>query len=155
MDDPQFDHSFQLIDVHIDHLLISGDENFKDDPQNIAHISVEHDIQWAFRFEEEELAVRFMVYIDGLNSESEELGVKLELGIVTYLGVEFLQDYVLYGKVEEGQPEYQVDPVLSKQVLDNLYPMIRGIVLERTRGALLGPILLPIQSLDHLIHRPT
>lgn len=145
------DQSFQLLDVHIEHLLISGSEAFKDDPSNPEQIRVDHELQWAFRFEEEELALRLMVYVDGLDDHGEALGAKLEIGIVSYLSVEFLKDYVIQEEAEEGKPEYRVDPILGRQLLNHVYPMIRGIVLERTRGALLGPVLLPYQDLEHLI----
>lgn len=145
------DQAFHLLDVHIEHLLITGNEAFKNDPNIPDQISVDHEIQWAFRFDEEELALRLMIYIEGLDGEGEALGVQFEIGIISYLAVEFLRDYVIQPEAEEGQPEYQVDPILSKQIIDHVYPMVRGIVLERTRGSLMGPVLLPFQDLEHLV----
>lgn len=145
------DQAFYLLDVHIEHLLITGNEAFKDDPNIPYQISVDHEIQWAFRFDEEELAIRLLIYIEGLDEAGESLGVHFEIGIISYLAVEFLKDFVIMPKAEEGQPEYRVDPTLANQLIDHVYPMARGIVLERTRGSLIGPVLLPFQDLEHLV----
>lgn len=99
------------------------------------------DHEFLFNPEEKLLVVELRIALKGTKAteeETEDVGLSANYDYQFFFKIENIMDFVNEKKV--------VDPSIVSTVLSIGYSTLRGIILERTSGTLLGSLILPIIS---------
>lgn len=130
----------QLLDVQVFHFNIQPSENYLQDPVTINQLQVSHDMQLAFNIEEGLMGVRLYLNVEGLDEQGQAMGITGTFGVEHELSCDQLSQLV----TEKPDAQYSLDPDFGHLVMNTLYGTTRGVILEKTRGTILGPTLLPV-----------
>lgn len=137
----------QLLDVNIFSYQIRPTDQYLQEPVQIYQLEVGHDMQLAFNMEEELMGVRLYLNVEGKDEHQQPLGINGYFGIEHELAIDNLKKLV----DEKTDGQYSLDPELGHAVMNIIYGTARGIVLEKTRGTILGPTILPVVDPDDLL----
>lgn len=142
--------SIQLLDVNVFNCQIRPTDQYLEEPQRIYQLAVSHDMQLAFNLEESLMGIRLYLTIDGKDDDQRSLGITAYFGIEHEVSVSELKQLV----TEKADGQYSLDPGLGHAIINIIYGTDRGIVLEKTRGTILGPTILPVVDPDALLGTP-
>ncbi len=130
----------QLLDVQVFQCEIQPSQAYLAEPAAIYQLQVNHDMELAFNLEEGLMGVRLYIKVEGQDSQGTALGIQGSFGVEHELSVEQLQTFV----TAKDDGHYSLEPNFGHEVMNTLYGTTRGVILEKTRGTILGPTLLPV-----------
>ena len=129
----------QLLNAFIYSWHIKASDEYLENPVRLEHLSIDNDVKLAFNIEEDLMGVRLDIMIEFYDENEQKLGVTAHFGIENDVYVENMQELV---SDNEGE-HYTMDPELGEKVMALVYGTARGIILENTRGTILGTTVLP------------
>ncbi len=132
--------SIQLLDTQVFQCNIQPSENYLQDPTAVNQLQVSHDMQLAFNIEQGLMGVRLYLNVEGFDEQGQALGISGSFGVEHELSCDQLNQLV----TEKPDGQYSLDPEFGHLVMNTLYGTTRGVILEKTRGTILGPTLLPV-----------
>lgn len=132
--------SIQLLDTQVFQCNIQPSENYLQDPIAINQLQVSHDMQLAFNIEQGLMGVRLYLNVEGFDEQGQALGITGRFGVEHELSCDQLNQLV----TEKPDGQYSLDPEFGHLVMNTLYGTTRGVILEKTRGTILGPTMLPV-----------
>lgn len=139
--------AIQLLDVNLFNCEIRPTDQYLQDPIQIHEVEVGHDMQLAFSLDQELMGVRLYLNLEGKGDQQQSLGINGYFGLENELSIKGLKELV----TEKADGHYSLDPELGHAVINVIYGTARGIILEKTRGTILGPTILPVVNPDDLL----
>lgn len=128
-----------LEDVLVLNTNIDASEDFYDEPKDYNDFGLSLIYQFAYNLEDEKIRVRLYITLDANFDNTEDVWLKTEYNIEFHFFTKDLNEYA-----ENDNGEMNVDENFAATLLSIAYSTARGIVLERSRGTIFGPAVLPV-----------